>query len=168
MSDEPGTVIWARRAPGLRVVLFLIFAASLPFTWTEETEKGCSGGAAGAPVLRTGWEHLSHSFEAFAWVLLFALSPIALIFLIRQSRTWVRLLAHVIAAFSSALLFGLAHFAATFTLFSHIRLFPPALIGLGAAAAAALEAAARALGELGQLIRERRARKALENPPAPE
>ncbi|MCC6902222.1 MAG: hypothetical protein IT377_24845 [Polyangiaceae bacterium] len=154
MSDERP---WHRRAPWLRLALFGVFLGSLPFTWTEETSSGC-GGPPRAPIVKSGWALISHEPQALILVVALTLCPLLLLFVADDVRSGVRAAAHAAAAVASAGLGFLLFFAATFTLFARIRLFAPAFLGLGCLVLATLEALARSVGELIQLVRERRRR----------
>lgn len=153
-----GERAWPRRAPWLRVALFAGFLASLPLAWTEEIPSGCGAGQPGVPVVESGWQLLSQEPQAVVILGVLLVGALVLALLARKAHTGVRLAAHVVATLAGALLFSLAHFAATFTLFARIRILPGGWLGLGCLALATLDALARAIGELVQLVRERRQR----------
>lgn len=147
---------WPRRAPWIRVVLFGGFLLSLPLQWHEETPSGC-GAPLGSPVVKTGWELVAREPRGLALIAFLMFCALALLALsrTRSAGPVTRILAHAVATVSSALLFMLVHFAATFTLFARLELLPGALLGFGCLALATFETLARAIGELLELIAAR-------------
>lgn len=156
---------WPRRAPWIRLALLGGFLLSLPLEWNVETPSGC-GAPPGPPVVKTGWELVAREPRGLALVALLMICAVALLALsrARSAGPVTRIVAHAVATASSALLFMLVHFAATFTLFARLELLPGALLGLGCLALATFETLARAIGELLELIAARR-RLRLDDPP---
>ena len=143
----------SRRALWLRPALFALFALSLPFTWTEETPRGCDGRITGAAELESGYQVLFEEPKTVGLFVALAAVCVVLGLLTPRVRAWLRVVAHAVAALAAWTLFAAAHFAATFTLVSEIRLRLAGLLGLGALAAVCLDALARALCELVHLLR---------------
>jgi len=145
-------------------VLFAGFLLSLPLLWTEEVSSGCGAVPPGAPLIRSGWTIVSRDPQALILVGTLLVSALVLAVLARDARTGVRVAAHAVASLATALLFFMVQFAATFTLFTRIRILPGAWLGLGCLALALLEALVRTFGELLQLVRERRAKRTAPSP----
>jgi hypothetical protein len=132
------------RALWLRPALFAVFAASLPLAWREASPTSCSGTPLGPTATEHGWHLLFHELEPALIVAFLVVCALVLTFVVARARVVVQIIGHLVAAVASAMLFFVGLFAATFSLFTPIRLREGAYFGLTALALAAVEALTRA------------------------
>ncbi len=157
------------RTPWVRLALVLVFLASLPFPWSEETYVGCSGQPTKVVVNR-GSDLFAHDLSLIAAVAFVLLTPLGVALLVRRARPGLRVLGDAAATVSFALAFCLALFVATFT-FGRSRLLAAAMVGLAALAVGALHGLAETTYGVSKLLRARRSPRDLapkHSPGSPE
>jgi len=145
----------SERALWLRPALFAVFLASLPLGWRESAPTSCDGTPLGPKVSESGWHLLTLEPGTTLVIAFLIASALALSFVAARARLVTRIVGHLVAAVACLMLFLLCLFAATFSMFTPVRLREGAYVGLASLALGTVEALSRAGVAFAHWFRER-------------
>ncbi len=156
MADSPAPAPASVRRLWIRPLLFAVAAATLPLNWVEE--QGTCAAQSAPPEVKTGAQLLLADLTGAVVLIALVLASLVLLFTAaRLTRGW-RIFTHLAASVANAMVLFIAWFAATFTLFAHIRLRPPMLVAAAALAATLVESMWRMTLDLYAALKERHER----------